>query len=90
MKSRKLKPENITKMFKKFTGGVNIELNGNIWLELKNTPLVDRFVKARNTNTLVSVTINRDKEITALETKNKEADRKAVILEKLKELYRHG
>lgn len=76
MKSKKLLAENITKAFRQFTGGLNIQINDKFWLELKNTPEVNILLKARNMGTLHSVTIDENKKIIEIETINKKGNKK--------------
>lgn len=89
MKKRTLKAENITKAFRKFTGGLCIQIDGGQWIELQNTPEVEELTRARSMGKLSSVTIDENKKIVEIKigTSKKEED---PVMKKLRESYRHG
>lgn len=94
MKTRKLKPENITKSFRKFSGDLSIQIDGKGWIDLKSikkndSKIIDEFLKARNTNTLEYVEINEDKEIVEIKLKRNDESKQDVI-NKVRKVYRHG
>ena len=93
MRSRKLKSENITKAFRRFSGDLSIQIDGKRWITIVPTKdngqkTIDEFIRARNTNKLDYVEINEDKEIVDLQLKKKDTNQE--IVDKVKKIYRHG
>lgn len=88
-KSRKLKPENITRAFRRFNGDLSIQIDGCRWIEIKSCKEADEMLRAKNTNQLEYVVIDEDVKIIDLKVnKYKNADPK--ILEEVHKIYRQG
>lgn len=89
MKTKILLPENITKVFRKFDGTVNIQVDGGKWIGLSdhNDPEdLQRFMLARNLGSFERLVLDEDGLIVSLVIdKYKKADPQ--VLEKLKDLY---